>query len=199
MKNLTTDRQLDTHLKPLKSGEELSSLELSTKGSGVRITGDLEVTGEVTAGSFASNNFYHVMNAGWYGTNALIYMPLNGYTFEQTSPANYNESLAFVVPFDGELEFVLMRSEALCGISVVGFHLSTRGTETPNTLARQTVTENMITDDTTYKFNFAAVGSNTFTAGDIVAISFDPANFMYDTNATIVWKFYGNKPLGASE
>ena len=47
MTTLTTDRQLDTHLKPLKSGEELSSLELSTKGNGARITGDLEVTGNI--------------------------------------------------------------------------------------------------------------------------------------------------------
>ena len=47
MTTLTTDRQLDTHLKPLKSGEDISSLELSSKSNGARITGDLEVTGEV--------------------------------------------------------------------------------------------------------------------------------------------------------
>ena len=46
-KNLTTDKHLDTHLKPLKSGEELSSLELTTYGNGARVNGDLLVTGDL--------------------------------------------------------------------------------------------------------------------------------------------------------
>ena len=42
MGSLNSDLQLDNNLKPLKSGEELSSLELSTKGNGARITGDVK-------------------------------------------------------------------------------------------------------------------------------------------------------------
>ena len=47
--NLTTDKQIDTHLKPLKSGEDTTSLELSTQDNGARVTGDLEVTGKITS------------------------------------------------------------------------------------------------------------------------------------------------------
>ena len=197
--NLTTDRQIDTHLKPIKSREELSSLELSTKGNGARISGDLEVTGEVKAGSFANNDFYHIMNSGFYATDANgDYIPLNGTLLEQTSTTNVNESVAFVVPFDCELEFVLVRSEAACNSSVVGLHISSADTEVPNTTAQDTVTVDMASDDTAYKFDFR-LEDNKVGAGQIVAIKFDPTNTPYDTNVTIVWKFYGNKPLGDSQ
>ena len=85
MANLTSDLQLDTHLKPLKSGEELSSLELSSKSNGARITGDLEVTGEIKGGSFADSNFIHIINTGWVGSTGKIYMPLNGYVIEKSN------------------------------------------------------------------------------------------------------------------
>ena len=46
MANLTTDKNLDKHLKPIKSGEELTSLELATEGNGAKVNGDFEVTGK---------------------------------------------------------------------------------------------------------------------------------------------------------
>ncbi len=202
MKSLTSDAQLDTNLKPIKSGEELSSLELSTKGNGARISGDLEITGELKAGSFVSNDFYHIMNVAWYAVDAnLDYLPLPGYIVEQSSLSGKNEYVSFVVPFDGELEFVLVRSEAICGSSVVGLHISSAGVEVPNSTATGTVTVDMTTDDTTYRFDFKSKEKNerSVFAGQIVTISFDPTNIPYDTNATIVWKFYGNKPLGQSQ
>ena len=157
------------------------------------------MTGEVTAGSFANNDFYHIMNSAFYASDSNgDYIPLNGSILEQGGTLNVNEYTAFVVPFDCELEFVLVRSEAVCGSSVVGLHISSAGTEVPNTSAQDTVTVDMTTDDTTYKFDFRQE-SNKVLAGQIVAIKFDPTNAPYDTNATIVWKFYGNKPLGDSQ
>ena len=199
MVKLTSDSQLDSNLKPIKSREELSSLELCTKGNGARISGDLEVTGEVTAGSFANNDFYHVMNSGFNAADANgDYIPLNGSITEQGQTMNFNEYVAFVVPFDCELEFVLVRSEAACGSSVVGLHKSSVDTEVPNTTAQDTVTVDMTDDDTTFKFDFRLESNKVF-AGQIVAIKFDPHATPYDTNVTIVWKFYGNKPLGDSQ
>ena len=52
--------------------------------------------------------------------------------------------------------------------------------------------------DTAYKFDFSTVTSRVI-AGQIIAISFDSTNSHLDTVATIVFKFDGNKPLGASE
>ena len=198
MTTLTTDRQLDTHLKPLKSGEELSSLELSTKSNGARITGDLEVTGEIKGGSFADSNFIHIINTGWVGSTGKIYMPLNGYIIEKSDTASNNEFVSFVAPFDGELSYVIVRSEAACGSSVVGLHVSSAGVEAPNTTASAEVTTLMPTDDTAYKFDFSTVTSRV-TAGEIIAISFDSTLSHNDTVATIVFKFDGNKPLGDSE
>ena len=198
MANLTSDLQLDTHLKPLKSGEELSSLELSTKSNGARITGDLEVTGEIKGGSFADSNFIHIINTGWVGSTGKIYMPLNGYIIEKSDTASNNEFVSFVAPFDGELSYVIVRSEAACGSSVVGLHVSSAGTEAPNTTASAEVTTLMPTDDTAYKFDFSTVTSRV-TAGEIIAISFDSTLSHNDTVATIVFKFDGNKPLGDSE
>ena len=45
MANLETDKLLDKHLKPIKSGEESTSLELATEDNGAKIKGDLHVTG----------------------------------------------------------------------------------------------------------------------------------------------------------
>ena len=47
MANLTTEKSLDKHLKPVKSGEENTSLELATEGNGVKVTGDLEVNNDI--------------------------------------------------------------------------------------------------------------------------------------------------------
>lgn len=45
MANLTSDKNLDKHLKPIKSGEENTSLELATEGNGAKVNGDFEVSG----------------------------------------------------------------------------------------------------------------------------------------------------------
>ena len=76
-----------------------------------------------------------------------------------------------------------MRSEEACGSTVVGFHKSSTGTEIPNTTATTSVTVDMAADDTAYKFKFTS--SNTFSAGDILAISFDPTNDSNDTNFSV--------------
>ena len=49
-RTLKIDRNLDKHLKALKSDEgELSSLEISTAGNGARVSGDLDVTGTINS------------------------------------------------------------------------------------------------------------------------------------------------------
>ena len=47
MTNLRTDKNLDKHLRIIKSGEENTSLELATEGNGAKIKGDLELTGSI--------------------------------------------------------------------------------------------------------------------------------------------------------
>ena len=130
----------------------------------------------------------HIMNAGWFASDSnKDYIPLNGYIYEQNTTSNVNEYVAFVAPYGGELEKVIVRSEAVCGSSIVGFHKSPTATEVPNIIQTESITVSMTADDTAYAFNFT--GTSSFNAGDVLAISFDPSNKPYDTNATIIFKF----------
>ena len=130
----------------------------------------------------------HIMNVGWNASNAnKDYLPLTGYISERDSASSSNEYIAFVAPYDGLLDKVVVRSEEACGSSVVGFHKSDEGTEVPSSTATEEITVDMTTDDTGYTFTFT--GTASFDKGDIITISFDPTNTPYDTVATIVWKF----------
>ena len=52
MANLQSSNLLDKHLKPIKSGEEDTSLELALSGHGAKVTGDLIVDGAIRASQF---------------------------------------------------------------------------------------------------------------------------------------------------
>jgi len=66
MVNLTSDKNLDKHLKVIKSGEEITSLELATEGNGAKIKGDLEITGSIASsiGQFNIKGDYIVVDGG---------------------------------------------------------------------------------------------------------------------------------------
>ena len=120
-----------------------------------------------------------------------VYIPLGATTSESTILSGGNEWRHFVVPFDGYLDQVIIRSEEACGSTDVALHKSSTGTEVPSSTASATVTVDMTTDDTAYKFDFTS--NNTFSAGDIIAISFDPTNDANDTNATVVLVYDGSQ------
>jgi hypothetical protein len=179
---------LSSNLKPLKVGGETSPLEIasaypddSVKGK-VKVVGDLEVTGSIKG----IKEFRHIINGGFnYGSvgGTKTYLPLTGYIFERTSHFSSNEYLSYVTPYDGYLNQVIARSEEACGSTIVGLHKSPTGTEVPNSTASATVTVDMDTDDTPYKFAFS--NDNTFSAGEIINISFTPSNDANDTVFTV--------------
>ena len=185
MKNLITEQPIDKHLKPVKDADgNNTSLEISS--TKVRVQ-DLEVLGTTTGISSESNTMRDIRSSGFnYSSIAgtRVFIPLGSTTGEGTSLSGLNEFRSFVVPFSGSLDQVVVRSEEACGSTIVGFHKSSTGTEIPNSTASSTVTVNMSADDTAFKFDFTT--NNTFDAGDIIGISFDPTNDANDTNATIV-------------
>lgn len=135
--------------------------------------------------SGGSTEFRQILHGGFnYSSSAgtKVYLPLNGTLSELSNTSSVNEFRSYVVPYDGYLNQVIIRSEEACGSTVVGFHKSSTGTEIPNNTATSTVTIQMTADDTATKFTFGS--SNTFSAGDIISISFDPANDANDTNFT---------------
>ncbi len=186
MKALYTENPIDNNLKVVKDVDNTSSaLELSK--SKVRVK-DLEVTGSTSGITLpVDNNIKQIFCTGFYGNASKMYIPLNGYIYERTSTTDYNEYISFVTPYDGYLDQVVCRSEAICGNTTVGLHKSSTGTEVPNAVASNSVTISMATDDTPYKFEFGSDAS--FSAGDILAISFDPLYLSYDTNISVVFSF----------
>jgi len=144
--------------------------------------------------AYVDNTIRDIKSSGFnysYTAGTKVYIPLGSTTGESSSTSGGNEWRHFVVPFDGYLDQVVVRSEEACGSTIVGLHKSSTGTELPNTTASTTVTVDMTTDDTAYKFDFTS--SNTFSAGDIIAISFDPTNDANDTNATTILVYDGSQ------
>ena len=145
----------------------------------------------------------HVLNCGWYGSyTTRQYLPFGyGGTFEASSPSGYLEYGAFIAPCNGEVESVIIRSEIACGNSTVGIHIAPNGTEMPsfNPGTGVSDTVNMSADDTSYKFeNFDGQYDddlNTFNAGDIIVVSFDPSAASQDSVATMVLNLDWTNPL----
>ena len=190
-KHLRLDDTLDTNNKSVKVGDEVCPLEISTDSVQYRKAPSHH--DDIVNKKYVdeSLSFRHIMNTGWFSTTDLIYMPLNGYIVESTTLTGRNEYSAFVAPYDGILEKVIVRSEYEAGDSIVGLHVSPTGTEIPNSSATATKTVDMRADDTPYAFDFGP--SAIFTAGQILSISFDPTDQCGDTNATIVFRY--NNPM----
>ena len=181
---------LSSNLKPLKIGGKTSPLEMSTaypdnsNKAKVKVDGDLEVTG-----SIVKQPTIHILNGGTYNTGtSKFYLPLVGYSLEQTSTTSRNEFDAMVAPYSGKLKKVLLRSEAASLTTVVGFHKSSEGTEVPSVLAAEETTVEMAVDDTAYTARFT---SSEFIEGDILAISVEPEAAVYDLVWTAVFEYRG--------
>ena len=151
------------------------------------------IASSITTKAYVDANMYHFIRVGFYNSGTTkMYMPMPGSEDmrEVTSPAFAAERLSFICPFDGSLETVWARSEGTPGSTVIGFHKSAgAGFEVPSVTATQTVTVAMDVDDTSYEFDFASAGTNTFAQGDIIVFSVDPSAAMNDVHFMIVLKF----------
>ena len=188
--SLGKNQPLDYNLKPIKVGGESSILELSSPLPDESTNGKLLVRGDLEVeGSLLKQPTLHILNGGAYYTGtSKIYLPLVGYNLEYTSNTGRNENVAFVPPYDGKVKKLVLRSEARCDTVVAGFHISTEGTEVPNSTATEEITVEMPIDDTTTTFNFT--GATAFNAGDIITISVTTEAAVNDLNWTLVLEYY---------
>jgi len=187
--NLKLQHKLKSDRQVVKVGDDSSGLLL--KDNRVFVEQQPSEEQEVATKKYVDDNsggsteFRQILHGGFnYSSLAgtKVYLPLNGTLSELSSTSSVNEFRSYVVPYDGYLNQVIIRSEEACGSTIVGFHKSSTGTEIPNNTATSTVTIQMTVDDTATKFSFGS--SNTFSAGDIISISFDPSNDANDTNFT---------------
>ena len=188
--SLGDGQKLDYNLKPIKVGGESSILELSSPLPDESTNGKLLVRGDIEViGSILKQPTLHILNGGTYNTGtSKFYLPLVGYNVEATTTTAKNENVAFVPPYDGRVKKLLLRSEARVDTVVAGFHISTEGTEVPNSTATEEISVEMSDDDTTATFDFT--GATAFQSGDIIAVSVTPEAAVYDLNWTLVLEYY---------
>jgi len=188
--SLGDGQKLDYNLKPIKVGGESSILELSSPLPDESTNGRVLVRGDIEViGSILKQPTLHILNGGTYNTTtSKFYLPLVGYTLEQTTTTAKNEMIAFVPPYNGRVKKLLLRSESRVDTVVAGFHISTEGTEVPNATATEEISVEMPIDDTTATFDFTSISS--FNAGDIIAISVTPDREVYDLVWTLVLEYY---------
>ena len=131
MGSLNSDLQLDNNLKPLKSGEELSSLELSTKGNGARITGDLEVTGNIKPSEHGS----YLAHGSTYAGMILGYRMIgeSGVHDTYTLTTSYvvvdsDMTVSFIAPPSGAVEVMVQIFLDSTSNRAVNFGLSDNAT-----------------------------------------------------------------------
>ncbi len=140
------------------------------------------------------NSSKMILNCGWLGSTASRqYLPFGyGGTYDATSTSGYLEYGGFIAPCNGSVESVIIRSENFCGYSSVGLHFASNNTEVPTLHAGtgHSDTINMSQDDTPYKFlsfdGQYASNLNTFSAGQVIMVSFDPSSTSGDSIATMV-------------
>ena len=181
---------LSDNLQAIKVGGEASVLQLSspiphtTNKGRVKVDGDLEVTG-----SILKQPTLHILNGGTFNSvTSLFYLPLVGYNVERTSTSNFNESIAYVAPYDGRVKKLVLRSEGRCLTTVAGFHKSSEDTEVPNSSATEEITVEMTKDDAAFTFDFTSISE--FVAGEILAISVTPESAVNDLVWTLVLEYY---------
>ncbi len=190
-KVLSIAKQLDNNNHPILVEDEICPLEISKNSVQYRKTPsdpDDIVNKKYVDDSLA---FREIMRSNFAGSSTSItFIPLNTIVERTTSMSTYNEYCGIIAPYDGQLERVIVRSEAVPGSTICGLHKSATGTETPSDTASYTVTLDLSVDDTPYIFEF---GNATFSAGEIMAISLDPSANMNDTNVTVIFRY--NSPM----
>ena len=98
MINLTTDKNLDKHLRLVKSGGEDTSLELATAGNGAKIHGDLSVDGSITS------NTVHAGQILGYTVIGLNETPSQYDVLASMNPVHDDLKVFFTVPPSGNVE-----------------------------------------------------------------------------------------------
>lgn len=189
--SLGDDQPLDNYLKPIKVGGEVSMIEISSppslrQRSKMRISGDLEVLGDVR-----SDKFMSIINGGFYSTSTSVqYLPLTGSIREAGSLTGGNEYSAFAPPYKGRVVRMVVRSEAAAGSTIAGLHISNEGTEVPATgiVSGNAITVDMSVDDTAYVFEFPSATA-TFVVGDVIALSLNTTAAIYDAIFSIVLEY----------
>ena len=118
-RTLKIDRNLDKHLKALKSDEgELSSLEISTAGNGARVSGDLDVTGTINSPTVYAGQILGYTAIGIDATRDSVSVVGSFATTDTT------HQITFVAPTSGKVEIEVSISVITTSVRQLFFGLS---------------------------------------------------------------------------
>tara|TARA_Y100001963_G_scaffold160246_1_gene269585 strand:- start:1388 stop:2242 length:855 start_codon:yes stop_codon:yes gene_type:complete len=184
-KDLTTDQELDTHLKPIKSGEVTTSLELASQDNGARVRGNLEVSGKITT----TGGHLETPNLKIDDPDSQIKADGN-FTFDATGNVVLQSNQA-----TGSVQF---KSENYTGVQMTMAEGSTANIFQVNKGNTSTAALSIITDanDATItsgeQLNIET-GTNNFVEFDGCGVGFDLVACTYNATATLVDFRQGNK------
>jgi hypothetical protein len=185
-------------------GNTAPTVKLDVTGE-IKSSGDVTVGGDVTCDGVITAKQRHIINCGWNGVSTpLAWLPFGyggtGEAYYFSDNSGYLESGGIVAPCDGYVESVVIRCEEAAGSTEVGVHIAPAGTEVPADDDDSFISPavDMAADDTGYKFSgFVDNSSNTnsFSAGDVIMISFNPTSACGDAVATAVLVLDWNNTL----
>ena len=143
---------------------------------------DDTVTGDdVDESTLVLKHFFNAKYTANSSNSKVFIRPVD--TGSTSSPGVNNK---FIVPSNGTLKYILIRSDSTPGSTDVGFHKSSDGTEQINSTATETQTIDLSTANTVVKATFS--NSATFSAHDVIGISVNPTNNHGRVNVTVVFE-----------
>ena len=148
---------------------------------GKQITDDTVTGDDIDESTLVLKHFLSAKYTNTGGSSKIFIRPVD--TGSTTSPGVNNK---FIVPSNGTLKYVLIRSDATPGSTEVGFHTSSDGTEQINSTATETQTIDLSTANTVVKAAFS--NSATFSAHDVIGLSINPTNNHGSVNVLVVFE-----------
>lgn len=126
----------------------------------------------------------HFLNAKYTAnsTSELVYIKWR--TMGSNTSPGVNSKL--IVPADGTLKSILLRSTHTPGSTAVSLHKASNGTEDLSTSPVETQTVDLSTENTVVTATFSA--SATFSANDIIGISVNPTSNHGNVDLTILFE-----------
>ena len=152
---------------------------IGIKGSQIR---DDTVTGDdVDESTLVLNHFIYTTYTVTGGSSKVYIRPVNTGSVSVSSVNN-----RFIVPSNGKIKYILIRSDATPGSTEIGFHKASDDDQYLDDTATETQTIDLSTANTVVKATFSS--SATFSANDIIGISVNPTNNHGRVNVTVVFE-----------
>ena len=158
-------------------------------GDGINVTGGTHITasGEISASGTIYGKQIHWMHHAYLedSDDGENFIPMAGTLIEVGVAQYYNKKIA---PYDGEILKVLVNCENDPGNTIVAFYKNGTKSATQTIVDASIGTDTSIFDNINTAPGFAG-SDRTFSQGDILSVSINPANAPGEVQVTTVWSY----------